>query len=561
MTIWRQSVVLDALSRLPRELGQEQWRPKLLLLRPTPPAAYEPEIIAEFLSSKLPGVVLIDTDKDLNLQCNLHDWQFDEAVQGLDLKIQSINLGSVARFVRGILQWVNTGSPTLTGTAEVTPDKRVEVRLSASGGSSGFVAVAASTEGDSGVDSMRLSAERAVFKLLYRLRYPDSTQAAVDGLAALRQAVTLLEQYAATSAGATSDIKARDAALQKAAYNFGFARSCLTALRSAQLDVRPAVLLAEGVTYALLNQNDSALERFRQLEDWPTSDAVRAVRDQARYNSAVIQRRMGKLGAAVLELTNLLGERPPDLGAEAGVAEEERRKKGNELDTPLQLAARLARAAALAEYDDEAWTRLSRVRAEIVIQDSKMLLQELLSLRPLNQPRDERIADYLYTETLRARGRILLKFVKTRVCANLYEDGRPTGVKRELRGNQLVPRESVTKEGSELLAQAIDHMQRCEEHSGGTAGLFCDLAEAKLLVGEFEAAEQYARQATLVEPDDERGYYLAAEIGYLSGASEQLERAKTYASAYRGEIVIDAFRDLISELGIERPQASKGAAA
>jgi tetratricopeptide (TPR) repeat protein len=497
-------------------------------------------------------VVLIAPAKDLDLQCDLHDWQFDEAIQGLELKIQSVDLGSVARFVRSIWRWLNTGAPTVSGVAELTADKTVVVRLSASGGPCGFVAVAASTEADAGVDSMRLSAERAVFKLLYRLRYPADTQAAVDGLAALRQGVTLFAQFAATSAGAAADVKARTGALQKAAYNFGYARASLTAVTSDRVDVRPPALLAEGVAYALLNQYEPALERFRQLEDWPSTDSrISALRNQARYNSAVILRRMGKPGAAVLELTNVLGERPLDLGVEASVAEEERLRKGDDLNTALQFSARLARAAALAEYDDEAWVRLPRARAEMVIQDSKKLLQDLAELRPFKQAHDDRIADYFYTETLLARGRILLSFVKTRICADLYLEGRPTGLKRTLKGNQMVPERSISEKARELLADAIDNMQRCEEHSGGSAGLFYNLAEAKLLVGEYEVAEQYARQASLVAPEDERGYYLAAESCYLSGAAEQLERSKRYARAYHGEIVTNAFRDLLRELGLE----------
>jgi hypothetical protein len=552
------AVILDALSRLPRELSQHVWQPKLLLLRPTPPATYEPEIIDEFLCSDGDSVVLLPPADQLDLRCDLHDWQFDEAVQGLQLKIQNVDLGSVAKFVRSIWRWLNT--PSLTGIAEVTEDKRVVVRLSASGGASGFVAVAASTEGDAGVDGIRLSAERAVFKLLYRLRYPAKTQTDVDGQAALRQAVRLFAQYAGSSAGSAADVQERTAALKKAGYNFGYARACLAGLASDELDVRPAVLLAEGVVYALLNDHGSALERFRQLEDWPNAEGLSVLRSQARYNSAVILGRMGKPGAAVLELTNLLGERPTDLGVEAKGAEVERQRKGENLGSALQFVVRLARAAGLANYDEEAWLRLSRPRAQMVIQDSKKLLEDLAGLKLESQPHDARIADYLSTETLRARGTILLNFVKNLICDDLYVDGRPTELKRKPHGSHLVAKRHASPEGHAFLREGIDNMQRCEEHAGGTANLFCDLAEAKLLVEEYDEAEQYARQATLVNTQLERGYYLAAEICYLSGTAEQLERAKKYARAYHGETVSDMFSGLMDDLEVtgtrERAQSA-----
>ena len=61
----------------------------------------------------------------------------------------------------------------------------------------------------------------------------------------------------------------------------------------------------------------------------------------------------------------------------------------------------------------------------------------------------------------------------------------------------LKPEQAASPEASDLLRQAIEMMQRCEEHSSGDSILYCDLAEANLLVGEYGPAEGYARHATL----------------------------------------------------------------
>ena len=54
---------LDALSRLGLELEHELWQPKLLLLRPTPPANHEPAIIDALLSDSLCDVLLAPQPK------------------------------------------------------------------------------------------------------------------------------------------------------------------------------------------------------------------------------------------------------------------------------------------------------------------------------------------------------------------------------------------------------------------------------------------------------------------------------------------------------------------
>ena len=105
-------------------------------------------------------------------------------------------------------KWLKAGSPTITGTAErcqtKAPDDTVMIRLNCSGGpppstdyrlttgARDYLSVTASTRQEDGTDIRALCADRAVFKLLYKLTNPDATQGDTDAQAALRQAVMLL---------------------------------------------------------------------------------------------------------------------------------------------------------------------------------------------------------------------------------------------------------------------------------------------------------------------------------------------------------------------------------
>jgi hypothetical protein len=185
--------VLDALARIGHELQQPVWKPHLLLLRPTPPANYEPAIITEFLSNALDCIVIAPAADDLYLEWKLHDIRLDDAVQNLQLKASSgIDIGSVARFVASVAQWFNAGAPIISGIGRTVADKTVSLHLAAHGGRIQAAAVTASTEAAPGIDAMELSAERVAFKFLFRMRYPDMTNDQIDGFAALRQGAAQL---------------------------------------------------------------------------------------------------------------------------------------------------------------------------------------------------------------------------------------------------------------------------------------------------------------------------------------------------------------------------------
>ena len=586
--------VLDALARLGHELARDLWQPKLLLLRPTPPVNYEPAIISEFLSEAAELIVLAPGAKDLCDEWKLHDVQLDEAVQKLQFKMAAgIDVGSVARFLHSIYDWLNAGAPTISGVVEWTGEKEneksVSIHIAARHGPLQSIAVSAATGFAPGIDPIELSAERAALKFLLRTRYPGMTNDEVDGYASLRQGATQFAQYAGTVPGAGTQALTRTSTLAKAAYNFGFFRASIP-LHSTHIathgqagrskrgeaandqdasiwitdNIRQAALLAEGVAHALVGTDEElteAIDCFRQLQDWPGMPETGALRLQAAYNEAVVWRQAGNYGRCVLMLTELLGEKAPDTivhGREGTPAVKRRRP---DLPISIRFPVRLARLSAFAQYSREDWRTLPKERAKLLIDDAERLIGDLdhLRAREDHSPHDRRMADYMYFETLRAIGHVELLRVVTGPAARLYQNNRPTGLKNA----------SINNDGRDRLERAIAWMLTCEEHSPNCE-LYCDLAEAYLLLKDFGAAEGFARHAILqsgptsASKSDftfERACYLAAEASYLHNTDASLALARRYAMSYTGAVTLEEFKAVRIDLGLAEEAPAEATAA
>ncbi len=579
-------LVLDALGRLGKELARPSWEPKLLLLRPTPPAEYEPAIIDEFLSASVPSMVLLPSPRDLRGEWELHDVELDQAVQNLQFKTsEGIDVGSIARLVRGVFEWFRSGSPTIHGVAQ-TKDQPVFVHLSASGGRMNSAAVTASTESAPGIDPLQMSAERAALKFLLRMRYPELSTDEVDGFAALRQGVMLFSQYAGTVPGSGHTAVTRSSLLEKAAFNFSFFRASIPVncdwLCKATIEVeqsvrgsrgkhsdrrhgeeatslqitegiRQAVLLAEGVAHALVaggradavtadENRMAAIDCFRQLEDWPGSPETEWMRKQATYNEAVVWRETGAVQRSVLLLTELLGEKAPDT---LPPNTEIRHIPCSESTLPQAICfcARVARLSGLAQYTADDWSTFPDDRAELIISDGRQVAGELEKLlASTTTARDQRLASYFYAEAVRALGHIQLMRVKTGVGLGLYHDGR-------------LANKNLSDEGKAVLKEALGNLQACDRTTANCS-VYADLAEAHLLLGDYGRAQGYARHATLGSPADERAFFLAAESSLLQDTADSKEVARKYAEGYTGPVRLDEFKALRKHLGISDQKAA-----
>jgi hypothetical protein len=550
--------ILDALARLGHELERELWQPKLLLLRPTPPANYDPAIISDFLSGSFAYLKLAPGAKDLCLEWKLHEVQLDQAVQNLQLKTAAgIDIGSVARLVRSIFEWLDSGAPTISGVAQTGTDKAVSIHLAARGGRIKSVAVTASTDFAPGLDPIQLSAERAAFKFLLRMRYPGMSNDEIDGFSALRQGASQFAQYAGTVPGVGDDAQIRTSSLTRAAFNLGFFRAsiplhCAPPSASVQPtsinitdEIRQAVLLAEGVAHSLVGaERDrmSAIDCFRQLEDWPGSLETAALRQQAAYNEAIVWRQMGYHGRCVLMLTEMLGERAPDTMVPGCDETPAVRHEKPPLPDAIRFPVRIARLAAFAEYSRDEWSTLPQSRAKLLIDDAEKLVDELNVVcgQGTNSAHDQRMANYMYIEALRAIGHVELLRVITGSASSLYQDKRPTGLKNA----------TLNEDGSARLQRAIGWMLTCEQLTP-SYDLYCDLAEAYLLHKDFAAAAGYARHATLESnPYYERGYYIATESFFLQNTEASKALAKKYAADFKGTVKLDEFKSVRADLGI-----------
>jgi hypothetical protein len=154
------------------------------------------------------------------------------------------------------------------------------------------------------------------------------------------------------------------------------------------------------------------------------------------------------------------------------------------------------------------------VRANLLIDDGEQLVKDLNDHRGEAQTHDERLAQYMYVEALRALGHVELMRVVTGPAKDLYRDGRPTGLAETM----------LNDEGRAMVERAIESMLKCAQMAPSCA-LYSDLAEAYLLYGDLEAAEGYARHATLrANNEDERAPYLAAEICLLRGKKDDARK-------------------------------------
>jgi hypothetical protein len=549
-------LVLDALARAGHELRLPIWEPRLLLLRPTPPAKYEPAIISEFLSEAMEPIRMSPPADDLCLEWKLHDVRLNDAIQNLQLKTSmGIDIGSVVRFLMSMVQWFNAGEPIISGAAAVG-EKSIAIHLAAHGGRVESAAVAASTDIATGIDAMELSAERVAFKFLFRMHYPEMTNDQIDGFSALRQGATLFAQYAGTAPGMGEGAKARTSSLERAAFNFSFFRASIPThcdpgcgrhgCSSLQITdgSRQAVLLAEGVAHALVGSEEErmrAIDCFRQLQDWPGSSETEALRRQAAYNEAIVWEQTGNVARSVLMLTEVLGEKAPDTVVPGGDAPALplREKKGT-LPNSISLPARAARVSAFARYDRDSWSLVPESRVDLIAGDADKLVQDLDSVcsRSDISARDHRLVRHMYVETLRAAGHIELMRVIHTNASRLYENARPIGLRSGNLDNNSCAR----------LRRGISYMRACEELSPSSE-LYCDLAESYLLLKQFTVAEGYARHAILEsDPPSERAYYLAVESLWLQNTPPSMKMAREYLSDFNGPATLEELKSLEAEM-------------
>jgi hypothetical protein len=262
---------------------------------------------------------------------------------------------------------------------------------------------------------------------------------------------------------------------------------------------------------------------------------------------------MGFYGQCVLLLTELLGDPIPDTGEAPAVPGCSKPLKAD-LPDAIRFPARLARLAAFSQYTVIDWSTLPAGRAELLLTDAEKLVSDLdqLCARVQHSDHDSALAKYMYVDALRAAGHVELMSAINGGARDLYDsDGRPSHLNdKGMSGNPAQP-------SRQKLHRAVRWLQLCELFAPD-AGLYCDIAEASLLLRDFDVAKAYARHATLQatpssqsastvcrqlagEPDYERAFYLATESCYLAG---DVAMAQKYLTRFGGTPTLDTFKAL-----------------
>jgi predicted Zn-dependent protease len=196
---------------------------------------------------------------------------------------------------------------------------------------------------------------------------------------------------------------------------------------------------------------------------------------------------------------------------------------------------------AFAAYTREQWSILPESRATELIQDAEALIPDLHQSwnNTRSSPHDDRLFRYMYIEALRSLGHVKLLHAITRHATDAYSGGRP--IQSNLGGlNEMAKVE---------LEFAIRRLEECKE-LGPNCRLYCDLAEAYLLLGTLSSAQAYARHATLQSDSNEYAYYIAAESYFLEGTTESIATASKYANSFAGPVTLEEFASLRRDLSI-----------
>lgn len=158
-------MILDAVTRLPAELTSPNPVPTLLAIRPVKGEAFEPEIWYDYRVE--PAALAREIEGQLADELKLHEFDLVDAVQDLQIKLGSLELGNIAKFFRSFSRWFTAGAPTVSGSVLLTDrltdgTKEVTVRLSRAADGVNFASVAAST-----VDKSATEAANFLRKELY----------------------------------------------------------------------------------------------------------------------------------------------------------------------------------------------------------------------------------------------------------------------------------------------------------------------------------------------------------------------------------------------------------
>jgi tetratricopeptide (TPR) repeat protein len=423
-----------------------------------------------------------------------------EAFQNLTFNIGGIGFNAVAKFWKALMDWWHAGEPTFSGVAEeVTPAdgsaKQLMIRLTTAGGPYGTVSVVASSprEGDD-PSCIALTAERAAYKLLYRIAQNEDTAEQVDAHAAFRQAANLLGCLVRSTADTTSDAeKMRDQHTVAVLNSLEFVRQVFARDESHIVYYHESLrLLAVG--FVLVRKYEAALTRLRELEDSVAGRQDQRSKDlevESLYNQAMLH----FCGALSREV---------ETGRELGIAEFLLSQVQKHRTDPLAKAAAARKVVLLTRKSVSDWLALGSDAVETLLCAARDTLKELEDSHK-DAVAAHRRASYLIASELRrsiamARVRGIVAFhVSDRTWWGLDE-----GKKKPIRDQ--IQSSLADLEAADILKATTD--------SQALRGY------ALLLTGRYEDAGRYAQSASKLDEKNPWACYVEAESFFQRGDRE-----------------------------------------
>ena len=274
--------ILDALRRVPHEVRKPIWTPTRLLLYPYRGGweVWEDFCVREDAKAKDVHEDVFDPLLDHSDGDNI----LNDAFQNLQFSIGPVGVGSVTKFWTGLVAWWRTGEPSFSATCQelTMPEgpKQVVIRLTSTG-PAGTASVLVSTDRQSAVDAVSLSAERAAYKLLFTMSEHRDSAAQIDGHAAFRQGVTTLSRLVRAVTDEKTDKDQREKDIFKSIHNLEVAR------RSFEREPDHRVYHLQslrflGVAYALVRRDAAARIILEELEDLTDRPPARVVKQPSR---------------------------------------------------------------------------------------------------------------------------------------------------------------------------------------------------------------------------------------------------------------------------------------
>jgi hypothetical protein len=516
-------LLVDAVTRLRKELKAEVEIPTLLPIRPTVGEPHEAQVWKDFRID--PPQLVRDIESDVAFKVEQHVIELADAVGSLQIKVGTFELGNIAKFLRNLGRWFNVGVPAICGSVLVKErlaekTKEVTIRLTRSATGFDFATIVSSTEHSSEIEAARLAAERAAYKLLYLFAHPECSSTRVDGLAARRQGIDLLQRYVTSGLGDNPD---RVAALEKAVHNLRFAgRTARTSAELCQLQLFEAValVLLAGHDEAAAKKDETAKKRAQAIELLRSVQDLADLKDpeqaplrlQALYNQAVLAQRENTAASTMraLRLYQLLLD-DADKAPHAPAVQ------------TIVCLGRFGYLTAAAAYPADDWRRLVQTRADEWMKIADTVRDEIYSAVP-HRPFDERVSDTMALETHQAYATLVVKYIQTFSTYALPRAGQPPSPNADSR-----------------IDRAASSLQYVADRQLPDAALYSKLVFAALLRHAPSEARSHACNALSIGVTDEIFYYAAAWGAFEAG--DVIEADRLFA-AYKDPKTIPEFSDM-----------------